>query len=290
MIPRLLPCAAISALTLWGAVASGQPASPAPSAGPQRIDPERALERANRAFTFGDYQAAVDDLTPAVEPEMRISGLREQARALELLGLCHWYLGQNDLSRRYFRRLILVNPDKTLDPRLVPPPIIEFYEDLRRDLADDIKRSEAELRKRIEEEERLRQERSALIKEVSYKENSQILAVMPFGVGQFQNGDDNLGWFFLVTEAAAVAISIGSALAIESLRQPNLRFKSDEVDLAQNLRTTQIVSAGAALGLMLVGAAQAMIQYEPRQETQRRVIRPGGPAEAPAGATILWRW
>ncbi|MFN3197979.1 MAG: hypothetical protein ACE366_06110 [Bradymonadia bacterium] len=268
------------------AQAQGQPAAAAEAP----FDAERALERANRAYTFGDYQTAVNELTPAVEPKMRLVGIGEQARAFELLGLSHWYLGQTSLAQRYFRRMILLNPDKALDPRLVPPPIIEFYDGLRADLADDIKRSEAELRKRIEEEERQRQERNALIREVTIEKRERLVALLPFGAGQFQNGDHKLGWFFMISEGAAAMTSLACFLAIESLRQDNTRFRQDETDLAQNLQTVQLTSAYLAIGLGLVGIIEAQVSFTEQVETDRGFLRPGGPDGSPAGATFIWRW
>lgn len=280
-----LLCALLPALS-----AAAPPVLRLPTTTQTRVSPEDALKRANRAYTFGDYEGAVQVLTPVVEPEMEIRGLSEQVRAFELLGLSHWYLGQNDASKRYFRRMILVNPDKELDPRLVPPPIIEFYEDLRQDLAEDIKRSEAELRKRIEEEERQRRERNALIKEVTYKENSLVVALLPFGVGQFQNGDETLGWIFLTAEVAAITLSVSFLYAAESLRQPNGFFRPEEADLARNLQTAQIISGGAAIGLMVAGIVHSVSRYRERVEIDLNIIRPGGPQGAPAGATLQWRW
>ncbi|MGK0358854.1 MAG: hypothetical protein ACI9U2_001148, partial [Bradymonadia bacterium] len=120
---------------------------------------------------------------------------------------------------------------------------------------------------------------------VNHRRNSKWVTVVPFGVGQFQNGDNAWGGFFLGTELLAVSLSTVFYFAAQELRQPEGFFeRGEDVTLARNLRTAQFVSGGAALALMIGGAIHAAYTFEPMAETRRERIKP---TISPAGAGIL---
>ena len=43
-----------------------------------------------------------------------------------------------------------------------------------------------------------------------YERHSLVVALVPFGAGQFQNGERSKGWWFLGAESALAAISLGA--------------------------------------------------------------------------------
>lgn len=49
-------------------------------------------------------------------------------------------------------------------------------------------------------------------------EKSMLLAVLPFGTGQFQNGHDTKGWFFAAFDGAALAFAAVNLYRTESLK------------------------------------------------------------------------
>ena len=107
-------------------------------------------------------------------------------------------------AREAFIHLLSIDPDQTLDPFLVPPPIVEFFDQVRADAEPEL----APLRERkrqLQEQERLAEEaRRRLLAEehvrsgppskvVVVEEHIYMLNFLPFGVGQFQNGDTTKG-------------------------------------------------------------------------------------------------
>lgn len=259
--------------------------------GVARAAPRDDLRDAENAYLYGDYRRVIEKVTPLIEPDIRLVDLDDQARAYELLGLAHFYLHEEQKARRVFERLIRLDPQRRLDPLVVPPAAIAFYDRLRTEMADELRAErEAFIRRRREEEERRRRENMVEI-EREYRRNSRLVAVMPFGIGQFQNGDTALGVAFLTTELAAIGLSIGAYLAVEDLRRPTGRFSSADLPRAESLQTVQVASGAAALGLMVLGAAHALLTFEEHTEVQERVIRPGpGPAGAPIGASLIFDW
>lgn len=88
-----------------------------------------------------------------------------------------------------------------------------------------------------------------------------------------------------------IGTSLTCLLLIESLRQPDGRIaRGDDHQTAERLQVAQVATGGIALGLMVAGALHALNRFEPSTQLDERVIRPGGPARAPAGATLTLTW
>lgn len=80
-------------------------------------------------------------------------------------------------------------------------------------------RRENELaRRRAEQREYREQQLEKLAREESLvASNSRYIATIPFGVGQFQNGDEAVGALFLVSETLLLATATTSGLILEHL-------------------------------------------------------------------------
>ena len=151
-------------------------------------------------------------------------------------------------ARRQFEKLIRLRPNFRLDPVKVPPPAISFFDQLRDELKDDIARIRAALQKHAEEEER-KKRLANLVKVRRDVKINRISSLLPFGVGQFQNDDQTLGQFFLVSQVLTAATSIGFFLGVESMRTSSGRFRASDVTRARQFRTAQMTTGVTALAL-----------------------------------------
>ncbi len=249
------------------------------------------MDFAQNAYVYGDYEAVIRTITPLVDPDIQLVGIDAQARAWELLGLAHLFLKHEEQARAAFTRLIKLDPERRLDPLVVPPAAIAFFEGIRASLAEELQREREEFVRRQKEEEERRRLANTVEVQKEIRRNSRLVAAMPFGIGQFQNGDAALGAAFLAGELAAIGLSVGFFLAVEDLRQPSGRIARDDIGRAESLQTAQVVSGGAAVGLMVLGAAQALWSFREETLVRERTIKPGpGPAAAPAGASFSIAW
>jgi hypothetical protein len=112
---------------------------------------------------------------------------------------------------------------------------------------------------------------------------------MPFGIGQFQNGDQSLGTALATSQIVAGATSAGSALLIEALRDRSTgKFQSGSYNIARNLQIAKWVSAGAFYALWIGGALQAAIKFKAETSARDLVLpstaEPGLPSEQPPPA------
>jgi hypothetical protein len=225
-----------------------------------------AFDRGRNAYLYGSYEEAVKYLTPLIRPKVLIADPQSLSLTYEYLGLAHFYL-ENELDAvQTFKDLIYFRPEHQLDPVRVPPNAVSLYNQIHDELqAELLIRQEAITRQaELEEEKRLRKLRQSVILEQQV--NQRLVAFLPFGAGQFQNRESGLGYFFLGSELVAVGLSAGFFWGVESLRQSDGRFTSQDYLFAQELQRAQIVSGGIALGLIVGGIIQALWRYKDRHD------------------------
>jgi len=271
------------ALALAAALAAAAPAS-AQQTERQQLDSEDAaaeqVRLAQRDFEYGDYAKVSQRLAGLVEvgrfetPELR-------ARAYTLLGEA--LLLQNPPrgveAHRAFLELLFLDPDTELDPFYVPPRVIEFFDREKKELEPQIaplraqRRAEKEARRRAFEEEaqrRRQEENERRLKtfqpnvERTVVQHEFWVSLLPFGLGQLQNGDRTLGYTLATLEVIFGAASVGSALLIETLRDQNTQKFSQGSDyqIAHRLQVVKWIGAAAFYSLWAFGAVHAGINYK----------------------------
>ncbi len=246
-------------------------------------DPKVALALADLAYEYGDYPKVIKLLTPFIEPEIRFPDPENVAHVYEVLGLSSAFLEQEKPARMWFERLIRHRPDWKLNPALVPPATIQLFEEVRDSLREELDRErQLFLERQKEEEERRRLANSTQVI-FEKRRNSRVVALVPFGAGQFQNDQPVLGALFLGSELLAVSLSIGFYAGVEDLRQPDGRFAREDVSRAESLQTAQLVSGGAALALMVAGITHALLTFKEDVDVQRTTIKP-------TANGFLWRF
>ncbi|QQR41519.1 hypothetical protein JKA73_20385 [Myxococcus xanthus] len=201
-------------------------------------DPEVAALRAS--FEYGKYAEVMDRAASRIDR----GGLDEDdlAELHKLAGLAAFNLGRTDDARRHLRALLRLDPDFSLDPFVVPPPAVAFFDTLKEDMDTelDFLRQERRLRQEREKAEAERRERERLEAEVQRRRAEELASqvtvrtvekrnflvnFVPFGAGQFQQGRTSLGIVFAATEGVLAVTSIISFFAYEGL------FEERTIDL-----------------------------------------------------------
>jgi tetratricopeptide (TPR) repeat protein len=282
-------------IALLAALALAQ-AAPPPSDQDLRSAAE-AMNRARVTFEYGDYAQASKLLAALVEAG-RFESLPARAEAYRLLGLSLFYQGRKGDAYTAFLEYLFINPDAELDPFYVPPAAVSFFEQVKKEAEPRLaplraqKHSEQETQKRAaaEEAERRRQreleeERRRLLQispsiERRVVQHEFWVTMMPFGVGQLQNGDRKLGIFLATSQLVAGAASAGSAVLIEQLRDNATgRFDdhgpgSTQYKTAQRLNVVKWVGAAMFYALWAGGAIHAAINYRAEEQLPDRVLQP----------------
>jgi hypothetical protein len=203
-----MPAGLAAAIAAALIAAAAKPAPPPPT-------PREAFDRARTAFGRGEYGRAIEILHPLLYPEVLLDSEGEAVQAHRMLGVSYLFENQPDDARREFRKLLELRPDYRFDPLLDPQRVVDFFNGVVKEEESAIAAIEARRRQREEQEAaRRRREQARLAPAtpitVVYERRSLLVAVVPFGAGQFQNGDRRKGWMFLGAESALAAISVGA--------------------------------------------------------------------------------
>ena len=147
------------------------------------------LRDASAALEAGEHQRAAD-LARGVLANSDVPA-PDRAEAYRLFGLASFFLERFPDAEEAFLAYLKIEVDGRLDPAVVPPEAIVFFEDVRA-------RHAAELRKYRPGPERRRY---------------RALNLLP-PAGQFQNGEPTKGWIIAGLGGLALATNIGSYVVL----------------------------------------------------------------------------
>jgi hypothetical protein len=191
-----------------------------------------------------------------------------------MLGLAYFYTGEESKAKEEFTQLLYVRPRHRLDPFLVPPPAVAFYDQIWNDPA--MKEKLEKIEKERKEKERIEAEKKKekppktvvrrLYLQSQEKHYSRFLTFVPFGVGQFQNGHNVKGILLASGGGLALITNVTCYALRYSLRKQDPisgQYGYEDPDLAEALQITQFVSLGVFLATWVYGVIDASIYFEP---------------------------
>jgi len=272
--------------------AQGAPRGPIVSDAP-RLNDAAELARVVNLYEAGKYGDCADSLSHLLSGEsahpFHDPDVIENARIYH--AACLIGSGQTQLADEPLRAAIRQNPQmKAPDSLLFPPQVIDRFLRVRQTMFDVIKKAEDDRIKQAQEvaaqqEARAKRERArvAALERLAEQETvstprSRWLALVPFGVGQFQNGDKPLGYVFLSSEVllagttlTALGVETHLVLATSQLDKPDPSNNTRN----QNWKTALEYSSYAWLGVSLIGIIEAQISFQPEQrQIKKRPLPP----------------
>jgi hypothetical protein len=176
--------------------------------------PRDSFDRGRTAFERAEYKRAIEILTPVLYPDMLLDSEGEQVQAHKMLGVAYLFENKPDEARREFKKLLELRPEFRFDPLLDSQRVVTFFDAFLKEEEATIRRLKS-LKDQRDRDKAARDARNAARLNlpptiVRYERHSLGVALIPFGVGQFQNGENRKGWWFLGAESALVAISLGA--------------------------------------------------------------------------------
>jgi len=268
-----------------------------------RADEAQELELGKNRFDAGQYEEAVKRFTTMLDPSVapcqksapKKSGrcrltdkvLIERARAFAAASLVA--LGRINEADAHIETIFRQNPTYAPNPALFPAEVIDRFTEVKGRIGAELEaiaRREAEiaLQKRLVEQKAEDDERRWLeeIQRLAGQErvvtkNSRIVAAVPFGVGQFQNGSPGLGWFFAISEAVTGAAALTFAGVYNYYVSVDRKTVDPEtgqpVDVAglnnaiQTAAKLNQVAFGTWAALTIAGIVQAQLAFVPEVST-----------------------
>jgi tetratricopeptide (TPR) repeat protein len=239
--------------------------------GAQEREPDEfeQLQEIRRQFREGSYDA-VERLATTIlgsDPSILI-----RAETHQYLGASLELLGRSVEAEEQFEELLTLQPQFIMDQAEFPTEVITLFETVRLRVQDRIsqieeRRRRAQEAERIERERRLRDEQER-IQEISrprylvheVRERHFVVTLMPFGAGQFQNGQRNKGYAFLGTELVLTAGSM-----IVWLLGSTLPDNADDPGRAGEIQDGYEIASACIYGtlgaLVLAGIIDAIVNY-----------------------------
>jgi len=253
--------------------------------------PDADIKRARARFEFGAYADCAGTLRQllAESPDL---GEAAAVDVYRMLAISEYHLGDLPQARSAFVNLLSWNPDFTLDPFLVPPPIVELFDQVKRENEPAL----APLRERrraLKEQQRLADEakRRLLIDEQSragpptklirVQERLYLFNWMPLGAGQFQNGQRAKGTAIAAGQVTAGLVNLATFLLHNQIADDRSRlctssephcsrppFTDSDRTLLGRVEAAKYVSAGLFWALYAWGVWDAHQHFVPVVETE----------------------
>jgi hypothetical protein len=237
---------------LWAHAARAQPSpSPAPSPSPELASawPARpgvvgqALER----FEFGDYEGVVTLLRPVVESARQELPPADRAEALRTYGISCLLTGRRIAAEGAFVLLLRADPSAHLDPRLVRPEAVSYFEEVRA-------RYRAEL-------------------VTAYRKGRPhrywFLNLLP-PVGQFQNRERGKAYGIGAAELVLLGTNLATGLILRDWEGPTHEF-SGHVDAARTLMPINLVSFVALVTVVAYGIVDGFVVGHLLAKREKRI-------------------
>jgi hypothetical protein len=284
-------------------------------AGPCRADDLGAFELAKNPFDAGRFAEAharlstlVDDPSlPACDSAGSATGrcrlsdpdLVERTRTMDAASLLA--LKREAEADEQIKRVLRQNPQYAPNPALFPQEVIDRFTLVRGTLRPELEaiekqKAREELQKRVAAQ-KAREADEAWIAELQKlgAEQTQVrtasrwVAMVPFGIGQFQNGDVKLGVTFAVSEVLFGGVALGTVAAMFKLNAAGWASDEQRVALNSQIRTVTTVNQVAFSGfaaLALAGIIQAQVGFVPEKPTTMKRKLPPRPKLAPVAAPL----
>lgn len=268
------------------------------------IDDFEAARRSYEAQTFSDaarrLEAMIGGEVPALESDVLVLEARKYLAATYL------FLNRREQAAEQFRLLLHQEPTYQLDPLGFPAAVLSLFDEVRTELEIARAREEQERLARLEQLRRdrletllAREARLARLQALARQETvetraSRLIATLPFGLGQFQNGHATWGRVFAATETTLLAFSVATWAWHRWLRGQVDEVLPNEADRFVRQERAARISNQLSMGLfgavVLAGMLDAHLRFVPtRTRTRERPLPPDlhlGPSEEPLAVEL----
>jgi hypothetical protein len=257
------------------------------------------LKRAKDRFEFGAYADAAASIRQMLSKSPDLAP-QEAVEAYRILGIAEYQLGDKLAARAAFVNLLSFEPDYALDTFLVPPPIVEFFDavkkehepalaplrERRRELAAQ-QRLADEAKRRLLAEEQLRTGPPGKI--VRVEERVYLFNWLPLGAGQFQNGERAKGTAIAAGQLVLGIVNVAAIVVHNQIADDRTRtcisgqagcsrppYSDSDRELLTQIDAVKYASAGLFWALYAYGVWDAHRGFVPRIETEITPSQNGG--------------
>src|SRR5262249_23916871 len=214
--------------------------------------PSEQFDRARIAYEKNDYGRVIALVRPLLYPAIQLSSSEQVAEAHRLLGIAFFKTRDETSAEREFSILLNNNPDFRLDRLVDGVEVAQFVDRIRDHMEDELKRAKEieekrreEDRKRREHDEELRRKHPIYVDRLMVA-HSYYVNFLPFGAGQFENGQRGKGYAFLISEGTLAAASLTlRVVKQEEYPDAKIHLPGQSQAAATTLQWARILTGGA---------------------------------------------
>jgi hypothetical protein len=273
-------------------IASAQPPPPKPApAGGEQSSEEAELQRATDLYEGLKYKECIELIDRLLDPRgqrpLRNPDVVERARIYQ--AACYIGAGQPEGADEPLRAALRENYGMKRPNSLVfPESVLKRFDKVKDELREEIGAAEDARVKRAQQEARdqqkaqaAEQDRIHTLYELASQEtvitkNRRWLALVPFGVGQFQNRETALGTAFLVSETLLAATALTTIVVRLHLEEAGKAVDADKEEVNARIadwHAALVVSSYGFGAVALAGIIQAELAFVPEfRDTRRRQL------------------
>lgn len=220
--------------------------------------PNEDLQVAIETFSTGDFTTAIGQFGALLYPSSRLAKASSIAEAHLLLGVSYFEVGNHDNAGREFEEALFLDDSLSLKESLFSPEAIRFFDKRKAELVE--RATDA-----AEKETMARKEQAlsrALQNLVVLEKRRYYVNYIPFGAGQFQNGQRGKGLAFFLGETLSGGASIGLWSYQIIKYSYRGRVPRDEVDTVRKLQVLQVGSGILFFAFYALGVVDSLSNYE----------------------------
>jgi tetratricopeptide (TPR) repeat protein len=263
--------------------------------------PQQKLDDARQRFRDGDYKSAIAIVYPLLFPNPALSTEAQILDAYVILGVCYFETDDLAEAEKWFEEALLIDPALELSPDVYSSKAVDFFRKLKKAIKDKLDQAE--------KDRQMKEYRDALskLRQVEKVTTPYWINFVPFGAGQFANGQGGKGKFFAITEAATGAVSVGAFLILSidyGWPRHQIPNTPEDLDFAANLQRVQVGAGVAFVVLYGWGVVDALLEHKPQVIRETKIdpkdlpkdLRPPQsglrllPAVGPDGGGALLTW
>jgi hypothetical protein len=234
--------------------------------------PER-FDRGTAEFEHKNFGNVIQILKDLLYPAVQLTNEDDIVAAHEMLGLSYFYVGEKEKASEEFTLLLYLRPRHRLDPFLVPPPAVAFFDRIWNDpvMKEKLEKIEKERKEkeRLDTEKKKEKPPRTVVRRIymqsQEEHHSRFLTFLPFGIGQFQNGQTTKGILLASGGGLALVTNVTCLGLLYGLRKQDVNGNRyyEDVPLAEALEIVTYVSFGVFLATWAYGVIDASIYFEP---------------------------
>ncbi len=220
------------------------------------------IASAQQRFLAGEYSAVAMLVGPLTRDASLVPAVRAEAH--RLYGLSLFLLGLRDEAEDSLLAYLRTQPDAHLDPALVPPEAIVFFEDVRARHAGEL-----------------------LIRKPRPKQRRYFILNFLPPFGQFQNGDRTTGWIVGASEVLFLATNVTTFFLLRDLCDADGTC-GDDNDTASLLQKTNIAAGILFWVVYAYGVYDGIMGYRKRGPVDAPLVPMAITPTADGAGAMLW--